>query len=77
MEQAGFGLALVKEEGGSYIWDETLGDYRMMTAEEIAAHNARQRAEDAYSRSFPGRLRRFFYRVGRAWKGLWQMDDGL
>ncbi len=74
--QTGFGLALIKEEGGSYIWDETLGSYRKMTAEETAVHNERQKAEDAYARSFPGRLQRFFYRLGRAWKDLWRENDG-
>lgn len=71
----GFGLAQVKEEGSTSIWDAELGDYRKASAEEIAAYKVRLDAEWAYSQSFPGRLKRFFYRIGRAGEGLWSNDD--
>lgn len=72
--QFGFGLALLKEEGGSYIWDEALGDYRKMTPEELARYREQEAAEWVYARTFRGRFRRFLYRVGNAWHGLWSGD---
>ncbi len=72
----GFGLAMLKEEGGSYIWDEEVSHYRAMTPNEIAAYRQRQAAEDAYLRTRIGRFRRFLHRVGVAWRSL-REDDGL
>ncbi len=72
----GFGLAALKEEGGTFILDEITGEYRKMTQSEIAAYREREAAEAAYSRTKIGRFRRFLHRVGVAWRSL-REDDGL
>lgn len=61
-EPMGFGLALLKEEGGSY---------RKMTPAEIAERKARE----AYSKTPMGRFRRFLHRVGVAWAAMTQKED--
>lgn len=71
----GFGLAQLKEEGTTSVWDDDLGAYRAMTLTELSVYQARMQAESAFFRTFRGRLRKFSRRVARAWNGLW--DDGF